>query len=121
MRIMPVCIYCYTKEKEGKFTEAQALEYVHQVSALTHNHLRSKMACGICYFLCKAVLSEKGSLNRKLQKGMDAAKAFYTSDIRNLTEWARFGRLESIAEFRKCPEEKIKSSGYVLDSLQWYA
>lgn len=50
MRIMPACLYAYVQLKNGEATLEEAVEYVHQVSALTHNHMRSKMACGI-YFL----------------------------------------------------------------------
>ena len=37
---------------------------IHAVSALTHAHVRSQMACGIYYFLVKAILEEEGSLEK---------------------------------------------------------
>lgn len=96
----------------------KALEYVHQVSALTHNHLRSKMACGIYFFMVRAILEEEGSLTEKLQKGMNAAQNFYRSDVLNLMERVRYGRMVNLYEFAKVKEEEIQNSGYVVDSLE---
>ena len=62
MRIMPVCLYVYEKVRDGQMTEEEAVSCVEKVSALTHNHLRSRMACGIYYFLVKEILQDKGSL-----------------------------------------------------------
>jgi ADP-ribosylglycohydrolase len=118
MRIMPVCLYAYVMHKNGKVTLEEAMEYVHQVSALTHNHMRSKMACGIYFFMVKSILDEDGRLKDRLQKGMDAAKRFYKADMTNLVEWSRFGRVNDLLEFVKVPESEIKSSGYVVDSLE---
>lgn len=118
MRILPVCLYGYKQEKAGAVTENEALEMVHQVSALTHAHLRSRMACGIYYFLVKAVLNGQGSLQECLQKGMDAAKAYYEKDVANLTELAHYGRLFDLESFRQVQENQIRSSGYVVDSLE---
>ena len=118
MRIMPVCLYAYVMYKNGKVILEGAVEYVHQVSALTHNHMRSKMACGIYFFMVKSILDEDGRLKDRLQKGMDAAKRFYKADMTNLVEWSRFGRVNDLLEFVKVPESEIKSSGYVVDSLE---
>jgi ADP-ribosylglycohydrolase/histidinol phosphatase-like PHP family hydrolase len=118
MRIMPVCLYSYVQYKKGKVTLEEAVEYVHQVSALTHNHLRSKIACGIYFFMVQSILDNSGILTDRLQKGMDEAKKFYKSDITNLVEWSRFGRMFNLSEFADVPEDEIKSSGYVVDSLE---
>ena len=118
MRIMPVCLFEYIQYKNGLVSVEEAVEAVHQATALTHNHLRAKMASGIYFFMVQAILEEEGSLMQKLQSGMKNAKAFYKSDITNLVEWSRFGRLDNLTEFSTVPEENIKSSGYVLDSLE---
>lgn len=118
MRIMPVCLYSYVQYKNGKITLKEAVEYVHQVSALTHNHLRSKMACGIYFFMVQAILDERGALNEKLQMGINNARDYYTQDVANLVEWSRFGRLSDMDTFALVQEDDIRSSGYVLDSLE---
>ncbi len=118
MRIMPMCLYAYEKVKSGEWTVEEAVEAVHQVSALTHNHLRSKMACGIYYFMICNILEGNGSLSERLQKGVDDAVKFYHGDVTNYVELAHYGRLFHLDEFAEVPEEDIKSSGYVVDSLE---
>ena len=117
MRIMPVCLYAYVQHKNGNISQIEALEYVHQASALTHNHLRAKMASGIYFFMVQAILDGTGTLIERLQMGMDNAKVFYQADAMNLEEWSKFDRMETLLEFATVPEDEIKSSGYVVDSL----
>ena len=74
MRIMPACLYAYEKVLQKEWTQKQALECIHQISALTHNHLRSKMACGIYYFMVKNIIEGNQSLLERLQNGVDEAK-----------------------------------------------
>lgn len=118
MRIMPACLYAYEKLTSEKWDLKQAIECVHQVSALTHNHLRSKMACGIYYFMIKNIIEGCGSLLERLQNGIDDAVDFYHEDIGNYVELAHYTRLFQLDEFAKCSEDTIKSSGYVVDSLE---
>lgn len=118
MRIMPACLYAYEKVKSGTWFVEEAVECVHQVSALTHNHLRSKMACGIYYFMICSILDGEGSLQERLQKGVDESVKFYQGDITSYAELAHYGRLFHLDEFAQVPETKIKSTGYVVDSLE---
>lgn len=118
MRIMPACLYAYEKVLCKDWDLKQALECVHQTSALTHNHLRSKMACGIYYFIIKNIIEGSGNLIERLQNGIDDAVRFYHGDIVNYVELAYYTRLFHLDEFAKCSEETIKSSGYVVDSLE---
>ncbi len=118
MRIMPVCLYAYEKVKSNEWPVEEALETIHQVSALTHNHLRSMMACGIYYFMICNILDGEGTLQERLQKGVDDAVKFYHGDITNYIELAYYGRLFHLNEFTEVPEEDIQSSGYVVDSLE---
>ena len=118
MRIMPACLYAYVKVLNEEWDLKQALECIHQVSALTHNHLRSKMACGIYYFMVKNIIEGCGSLLERLQNGLDDAMNFYHEDIFNYVELAYYTRLFQLDEFAKNNEDTIKSSGYVVDSLE---
>ena len=36
----------------------------------------------------------------------------------NIFEWAKFGRMVDLMEFAKASEDEIKSTGYVVDSLE---
>ena len=53
-----------------------------------------------------------------LQQGLNEGFAYYRQDFRNLTEMARFSRLYDLGKFRDVPEDEIRSTGYVLDSLE---
>ncbi len=118
MRIMPACLYAYEKVLSKEWDVKQALECVHQISALTHNHLRSKMACGIYYFMMKNIIEGDGSLLERLQNGVDDAMRFYHEDVVNYVEFVHYTRLFSLDEFARSDEDSIKSSGYVVDSLE---
>lgn len=65
----------------------------------------------------KAAAAAPG-LTTLLQRGLDEGFAYYRQDFRNLTEMARFSRLYDLGRFRDVPEDEIRSSGYVLDSLE---
>ncbi len=102
----------------GPMSDAEAVRAIHEASALTHNHLRSQIACGLYYFMVKAILDGKGDLISRLQEGIDNGWAYYRRDVRNLTELAYYGRIRSLSDFRKLPSDAIRSTGYVVDSLE---
>ena len=118
MRIMPVCLFAYEKVKNKEWTIGEAVANVHKAAALTHNHLRSHIACGIYYFMVSNILDLKGSLEQCLQAGVDDAMRYYGTDVSNYQELAHYSRLFQLSEFAKCEEEEIKSSGYVVDTLE---
>ena len=118
MRILPVCLYLFERQKKVCTSENESIYIIHAVSALTHAHVRSQMACGIYYFLVKAILEEEGSLENRLQKGMDRAYQYYRQDLSNHRELENYKRLADLSEFKETPKEGIKSSGYVVDTLE---
>lgn len=118
MRILPMCVYLYYKEKMTNLSETESVQIIHDVSALTHAHLRSKMACGIYYYCVKALIVEPGCIQKRLQKGIDNALKYYGQDISNLTEISYFGRIMYLSEFKDTPEKDIRSGGYVIDSIE---
>jgi len=116
MRIMPVCLYAYERVISGEWQDNHAIELVHQVSALTHNHLRSKIACGIYYFCVRNVIEGSGSLFERLDNGIQEACLYYGKDSEEELEY--YKRISRLNEFAKCSEDMIKSTGYVVDSLE---
>ena len=118
MRIIPVCLYCYDQQQAGKLTDADAIALIDRVSGLTHNHMRAKIACGLYYFMIREILNADGSLIDRLQKGIDAGAAFYMQDPQYSGEISRYGRLRDLSAFRGIPASEIKSSGYVVDTLE---
>ena len=114
MRIMPACLYAYDRG----LSPEDAVGTVHDVSSLTHAHQRSKIACGLYYFCVKSVLDGDGLLEKRLQDGLDLGFAFYERDIACRVELTHYGRLRSLEEFKTVPDSGIRSSGYVVDSLE---
>ena len=118
MRILPACLYFYEKNSSGAMAEKEILEKIHEVSALTHAHLRSKIACGLYYFLVKEILDGSGSLNDRLQKGFDDGSAFYGDHLSNRNELSYYDRMKSISRFAALPDAEIEGSGYVVASFE---
>ena len=118
MRIMPACLYSYEQQHSAGMSDEEAISAIHDVSALTHAHLRSKIACGLYYFIVRAILDETGDLMTRVKKGVDDGFAFYRRDISNLTELARYGRIEDTDTFADLTADDIRSTGYVVDSLE---
>ena len=114
MRIMPACLYAYDR----KLSDTDAIKMIHDVAGLTHNHIRGQIACGLYYFCVKSILDDEGSLSERLQKGLYRGFVFYKNNLSILTEIAYYGRLIDINELAEIPEKDIRSSGYVVDSIE---
>lgn len=109
MRILPMA-YCY---QHLAFQEL--ITRVHQVSSITHAHVRSQMACGI-YISIAVELLKGASPQAAYLQGLDKIQAMYTAD-EYLLEQPHFQRVLS-GEISKLPREKINSGGYVIDTLE---
>jgi len=123
MRTMPICLHVYDEAKSGKITESAGIEMIENVSALTHAHKRSRMACGFYYFIVKHILDEKYAASQKtiqecMQDGLDEAKEFYRAELANLTELAHFGRICDLEELKNLDRNSISSSGYVIHTFE---
>lgn len=114
MRILPAALWVWAKFPAGNPC-TEALDVIYNISSLTHAHPRSKMACGIFTFITYALLSspEKNAAIRALRQ----ANSHYQRDFRFQRETSRFSRLFSV-DFAALPESEIKSSGYVVDTLE---
>ena len=100
MRILPAVFYIRHRMQRSSLREK--LNVIHNISALTHRHLRSRIACGIYYFVLDALLD---------------SPTYYTSKYSHLTVLDHFSRLFS-DEFDQLPGSEINSSGYVVDTLE---
>ncbi|MEH2389553.1 MAG: ADP-ribosylglycohydrolase family protein [Nostoc sp.] len=109
MRILPMA-YCHRN-----LTLAELLAQVHDVSAITHAHARSQMACGI-YISIAVALLEGADLNTAYLQALQDIQTIYS--VREfLLEKPHFGRVFS-GEIAKLPVEEINSGGYVIDTLE---
>ena len=115
MRIMPACLYCYEKGLDDK----DAIKDIHQVGSLTHAHIRTNIACGLYYFMVKAILSGNGmDFKARLQEGLDHGFAYYEKTLADHEYLENYNRIRDLAVFANTPEEKIRSGGYVVDTLE---
>ena len=113
MRILPICLYCVEKGMDDE----KAIKVVHEVGALTHAHLRSKIGCGLYYFMVKYILCGEGSLNERLQDACNRGFDFYDKHFDN-DEVFLYNRLRDLGQFHQTKVWNIRSSGYVIDSLE---
>jgi len=66
--------------------------------------------------LVRAVLRECGELTERLQIGIDNAFEYYGKNNEN--ELGNYNRLILLSEFKNIPKELIKSTGYVVYTLE---
>lgn len=107
MRIIPVSLFNHLKNLSQK----ESIQNIHEVSALTHAHERSLIACGIYDFTMQELIKfpDKSTVNIALKK----AEKYYAD-------------YQEIKHYKKLFDEKftytdinlIKSSGYVVDTLE---
>ena len=118
MRTLPISLYYAEKVKAGEATVDEAIRDIHLVSALTHNHIRACMACGLYFFCVSAILYEDGDLITRLQKGMDEGFSYYGANEENVFELTNYGWFMDLEEFAEVPVSSIRSTGYVVDSFE---
>lgn len=110
MRIMPVCLYyALNDEKVDK-----AVEMIENVSAITHGHKRAMIACGIYYFIVREIVKGNKPLIDLMQDGIDNAFEYYMGE----KELSHYNRIKDLRKFKDTDEDYIRSSGYVVDSLE---
>lgn len=115
MRIGPMALYLYDIYGEA-LDGAEPLGLVHGVSSLTHAHVKSCMACGIYVLLAGELLAHK-PVAEAVAVALQKAREFYMTQPAFFPEVDTYGRLWC-AEFKDLPEQKIRSTGYVVHTLE---
>jgi len=116
MRILPLVFYLRTVYGADFQDNSEAFDIIHNVSALTHAHRRSQMACGIYLSIAAMILNGAG-LERAIQLGIHRAAGYYESQPEFAEELVHFSRLKR-PDFKRTPRTEISSSGYVVSSLE---
>ncbi|WP_261177914.1 ADP-ribosylglycohydrolase family protein [Anaerobacillus sp. CMMVII] len=114
MRILPILFYL--QSRNDFFEQDEAFDIIHNVSALTHAHKRSQMACGI-YVSIAAKICEESNLVLAVEQGISYAMKYYKKRAEFESELHYFQRLDN-KNFASLPIDQIKSSGYVIDTLE---
>lgn len=115
MRIAPICVYLRHKH----YGEINSLEIIHNISALTHSHEISKIACGIYYFIVKGIIDDlkRNNIKNTIHKSLEEARDYYLDKEEFNTHVKYYDRLFK-KDFCLTPLDEIMSSGYVIDSLE---
>lgn len=117
MRISPVPFYLFKNFGENAMEKQEAFELIGNVSKLTHAHEIVVLGCDIYCSIMVEIL--KGARDKSDIQGYGLSKigAF----VRNNPEFEyaneKYDRMFHIS-FKNIPENEIKSSGYVVDTLE---
>jgi len=107
MRILPFILYAEFAGIEG----GDAVDMIHNASALTHAHMRSKLGCGIYYFVVRELLRAPSA--DSVYRGIELARRAYG----DYSELERYRRIFEEG-FKELERDEIKSTGYVVDTLE---
>lgn len=113
MRILPLAYY-FVKQPDD--TIGFRMETVHNVSALTHRHPVSLIGCGIYINIAMKLLTCGSSLYTCIEQGISEAFGYY--EARMYDDLHSYIRLKRLSDFAELSEEDIKSSGYIVDTLE---
>lgn len=106
MRILPFVLFTEYGEYVGNW-----LDIIHQASAMTHAHERSKIGCGIYTIIMRQLLHDPNMDSVEL--GLRRAECEY----REFAEFHHYKRIFA-SDFKNLKREEIKSTGYVVDTLE---
>lgn len=110
MRMLPAALY-FAGEDTDTF-----LKHIHEISAITHAHPRSKIGCGIYSLFIRTLLSSEDKENALLL-ATDEAKKYYGTDKTFKDELHHFERILS-QDIGSAKKKDIYSSGYVIHTLE---
>lgn len=117
MRILPAALR-YSKALAGE--KVKKADAIFNLSALTHGHARSKIACLIYSKVIADMLCSKDDKFNMVSKSISNCKHYLDTnfDLEIASEMEKYARLWNLKEFKKLNESQIKSSGYVVDTLE---
>lgn len=114
MRILPLLFYLQSRY-DMEDTE-KVLAVVHDVSALTHAHKRSQLACGL-YISVADLLTRGESKEGAAERGLARALNWYRQSPSFVRELIHYQRVQD-RDFAGLPRAAIQSSGYVVHTLE---
>ena len=120
MRIMPASLYASFKYDFLLYPQKEAVELISNVSSLTHAHPRSRIGCVLYTVLCYEIINKRErSLEEILNQAVKKVRMYYLMQTKDLAEETEhYLRMSDAEQFKALPESEIKSSGYVVDTLE---
>lgn len=110
MRVLPIGIYF------AKAPLQELLDAAHQVSALTHRHPRSQIACGIYCLVIAGLLAGQTRMDA-YESAIEKASGYYAPEPAFSSELRQFERFMS-GKIPRLLEDDVASCGYVVDTLE---
>jgi ADP-ribosylglycohydrolase len=110
MRMLPVALFF------ADLAVPEFLSRVHEIAAVTHAHPRSKIGCGIYCLFIRELVSNPDKLSA-YKNAVKLAVDYYSALPEFNTELPHFMRIISHG-LVGLPESDIRSSGYIVDTLE---
>lgn len=110
MRILPLVLHIIDLDIEQRY------EWTQKVSSITHGHVRSVMACFYYLEFARKIIAGKDKFQAYNELQSEVTMYFESRKI-NPLEIQKFSRL-LFEDISKLEEDNIKSTGYVLDTLE---
>ena len=110
MRILPLVLHIKDLNIDERY------EWTKKISSITHAHVRSVMACFYYLEFAKKIIEGKDKFQAYNELQSELTQYFEQRKI-NPIEINKFHRL-LIEDISKVEEDNIKSSGYVIDTLE---
>lgn len=117
MRMLPVALYLHDKYG-GELATPEMIKIVCNMSALTHGHTRSLIACGIYVLIANEILNGNDDIKTAIETAMEKSVKFFANNEDFKDEFAEHYSRLTLKNFYETPREEIKSSGYVVDTLE---
>lgn len=116
MRIAPLPLYLFQKYGADAMSKEEVFDIVHKVSSLTHRHKISLIGCDIYCSLMIEIL--KGTKKEELQqKALPKIGEYVRHNPHYAPALNTYDRITH-KTFVNLTEDKIRSSGYVVDTLE---
>jgi ADP-ribosyl-[dinitrogen reductase] hydrolase len=107
MYILPLVFYLFGKEDIRKY------KVVHEVSSITHAHIRSIIGCAWYVELGLQIINGK-SLKKAALKAAEMTSRWYSSGAEELSHYSRLFS----PDLSTLPEDEIYSDGYIVHTLE---
>lgn len=119
MRILPITYFL--RARDGKILTDEGVEIIHNLSALTHRHPRSQVAC-VAYCSIAHQIMEGKSLIDSVHDGLAEVANYYAGKPTYAKELTRFKCFTTNADktlksLMDLDRDEIRNSGYVVDTL----
>ena len=116
MRISSLPLYLFQKFGDDAMINEESFEIIHNVSSLTHAHKISLIGCDI---YCAIMIEILNGTKKESLQGFALPKigAFVRNHSEYNEDFQKYERIFHLS-FKDISEDQIKSSGYVVDTLE---